>query len=95
MGRCEDLHPDTRCSPRRREEGAYAMTKAETYFNRSRIYAAAAEVATDADQRLALLEMAQRWARMGEIAERYWVLPDSHDSTDPDAGDGTMRNGTG
>ena len=68
------------------------MTKAEDYFNRSRTYAAAAEVATDAGQRLALLEMAQRWARLGEVVEKYQPLPDNHDNTDP--GDGKDRSTT-
>jgi hypothetical protein len=58
------------------------MSKAEAYFARSRMYAAAAEVAGHASERVALLEMAQRWARLGEIVERYQVLPDGHDSAD-------------
>ena len=59
------------------------MGKAEDYSNRSRTYAAAAEVAADASQKLALLEMAQRWAHLGEVAEKYQALPDSHDDNDP------------
>lgn len=70
------------------------MTKAETYFDRSRRYAAAAEVATDAGQRVALLEMAQRWARLGEIVERYQALPEGHANSGPDPGDGNVRNRT-
>ena len=62
------------------------MGKAEDYFNRSRTYAAAAEVAADAGQKLTLLEMAQRWAHLGEIAEKFQALADSHD--DHDLGDG-------
>jgi hypothetical protein len=67
------------------------VTKAETYFNRSRTYAAAADVATDSGQKVALLEMAQRWARLGEIAERYQV-PDGHRNTDPHIDRDNARN---
>jgi hypothetical protein len=47
------------------------VSRAETYFERSRTYAAAAEAATDLRHKIKFLQMAQHWAHLGKVAEQY------------------------
>ena len=47
------------------------VSKADLYFDRSRTYAAAAEAATDLGHKIRFLQMAQHWAHLGKVAERY------------------------
>jgi len=67
--------------------------QAEEYLDRSRTFAAAAEMAAEPGRRVRLPEMAQHWAHVAEIAERNALLPGRHGYDNPAlSGDGG-RNG--
>jgi hypothetical protein len=46
------------------------MNRAPEYFERSDAYAAAAEVALEPGSKARLLQLAQHWAHLGQIAAR-------------------------
>ena len=52
------------------------MSRAQDYFERSSAYASAAEVAPEAGSRARLLQLAQHWAHLGQVAERNDVRSD-------------------
>src|SRR5512134_2545787 len=47
-----------------------SMSNAEEFFERSRAYTAAADVEPEAAARVRLLQLAQHWAHLGQVAER-------------------------
>ena len=46
------------------------MSRAQDYFERSNAYAAAAEIAPEVGSRARLLQLAQHWAHLGQVAQR-------------------------
>ena len=74
-------------------EGWRTVSKAEGYLDRNKTFAAAAEVAAEPGRKVRLLEMAQYWAHVAEIAKRNALLPSRHGYDNPAlCGDGG-RNG--
>jgi hypothetical protein len=68
------------------------VSRADEYIDRSKTYAAAAEVAVNPGQKVRLLEMAQCWAHLAEVAERNALLPVCHGHSNRAPGDGCWRN---
>jgi hypothetical protein len=59
-------------------KGRRTLSKAEEYLDRSKTFAAAAEAAADPRRKVTLLEIAQHWAHLAEVAERNAMLPGCH-----------------
>jgi len=70
------------------------MSRAQDYFDRSNTYAAAAEVASDAGSRARLLQLAQHWAHLGQLAARNDV-PSQALPTDPEVETLPSQDGVG
>jgi hypothetical protein len=47
------------------------VKRSDQYSSKSESYAAAAEAVSDPGRRIVLMQMAQHWARLAEIARRY------------------------
>lgn len=58
-------------------------SNAKEYLDRSKTFAAAAEVAAEPARKVRLLEMAQHWAHLAEIAERNVLLRGRHGYDNP------------
>ena len=46
------------------------MSRAQDYFERASAYTVAAEIAPEAGSRARLLQLAQHWAHLAQVAER-------------------------
>ena len=72
------------------------MSRAQDYFDRSKVYAAAAQIASGAGSRARLLQLAQHWAHLGKLADRndlrFQALATGHGPETFQSRDGVGRN---